>query len=98
MNPSIPSRARSFVSAILALTLGLSTTTFALRPMTPVENGGWMGDDCWGESNTVRSDQQCCADKCNSLYPGSGGALVDCYNICISRVNYDYKHQAIAQD
>lgn len=91
MNYKIPRRARS-VSAILAFTLGLSTVALA-RPMTPVENGVWMGDNCWAESNTVRSDQQCCADKCNALYTGSPGALIDCYNSCISQVNWDYLHE-----
>ena len=76
MNTSIPSRARSFVSAILALSLGFSTTALA-RPMNAYENGEWIGDKCETDS---RGCAECIGVKCGALYSTSPNL-----DICILR-------------
>ncbi len=70
MNHTIPHRARSLVSAILAFSLGLSTVALA-RPQTPYENGTREATNCWQENDVTsgRSDYECCRAKANALYP-----------------------------
>ena len=91
MNTSIPSRARSFVSAILALSLGFSTTALALRAQTPYENGAtWLGRQCWDNGGSDTDKTLCCARGCDLLYHGTtnNGAFIDCYHGCLSKLKW----------